>query len=397
MLREGPLSMFVRETQPSKSNTPRASPLQRFAETSTGDPMFRLLAATTATLLLAATARAEISAPSLHDKLSPIVHNDPEAAALFADIQSDANDALHDTPNPIKTIVSEGHLGSDPNRIRTYQSLPDIDKIDALHYAWVVTLDEKYFTKLREFLLAWATVNVSEGNPINDTKLEPIIHAYADARKNLSPEDRTTIDRYLSAMAHAIIGARQKRPDTLIINWQSHRLKTIGLIAFLLNDDELTTYTIDGYRAQLRNNLRPDGSTLDFEMRDALHYQCYDLEPLLSLAIAADQRGIDLYHEQSPAGASLPKSVAFLVPFCERTKLHPEFVHSTVEFDRQRAASGDRMYKAGRPFDPHMGTLSLELAAYWDKSLIPLLAKIVHSNHHRYPTWQIVLNDATRK
>jgi hypothetical protein len=359
--------------------------------------MFRLLAATAATFILAVAARAETVAPGLHDKLAAIIHRDPEAAGLFADIRQSADDALHDTPYPIKTIVSEGHLGSDPARIRTYDSLPDIDKIDALHYAWVVTLDEKYFTKLREFLLAWASVNVSEGNPINDTKLEPVIQAYSDARNFVSPQDRIVIDRWLSAMGHAIIDARQKRPDTLTTNWQSHRLKTIGLIGFLLIDDSLTSFAIDGYRRQLRDNLRPDGSTLDFEIRDALHYQCYDLEPLLSLAIAADQHGVDLYHEESPAGASLPKSVAFLVPYCERTKLHPEFVHSTVEFDRQRAASGDRMYKAGRPFDPRMGTQSLEFAAYFDKSLVPLLAKVVGTSHRRYPTWQIVLNDASRK
>jgi hypothetical protein len=359
--------------------------------------MLRILAPLTAAFLCTLAARAETTAPVLHDKLAAIIHADPEAAELFADIRQSADDALHDTPYPIKTIVSEGHLGSDPDRIRTYQSLPDIDKIDSLHYAWVVTLDEKYFTKLREFLLAWATVNVSQGNPINDTKLEPILHAYADARKSLSSDDRTVINRWCATMAHAIIDARQKRPDTLTTNWQSHRLKTIGLVAFLLNDDELIAYTIDGYRAQLRDNLRPDGSTLDFEIRDALHYQCYDLEPLLSLAIAADQHDVDLYHERSPAGASLPNSVAFLVPYCEGTKLHPEFVHSTVEFDRQRAASGDRMYKAGLPFNPHMGTQSLELGAYFDKSLVPLLAKVVGTTHHRYPTWQIVLNDATRK
>ncbi|MGN6369506.1 MAG: alginate lyase family protein [Phycisphaerae bacterium] len=359
--------------------------------------MLRTSAVFTAACLCTIAARAAVSAPALHDKLARIVHSDSEAAALFSDLRKQADDALHDAPNPIKTIVSEGHLGSDPDRIRTYQSLPDIDKINALHYAWVVTLDEKYFTKLREFLLAWASVNVSQGNPINDTKLEPLIYAYADARKSLSPDDRRVINRWCSTMAHALIDAMAQRPDTLVINWQSHRLKMIGLVAFLLHDDQLTSFAIDGYRKQLRDNLRPDGASIDFEVRDALHYHCYDLEPLLSLAIAADQHGIDLYHEQSPAGASLPKSVAFLLPFCDGSKPHPEFVHSTVDFDRQRAASGDRMYQAGRAFDPHMATHTLELAAYFDPSLVPLLARITHASHPRYPTWQIVLNDTLRK
>ena len=43
-------------------------------------------------------------------------------------------------------------------------------------------------------------------------------------------------------------------------------------------------------KKQIAANLRPDGSSLDFHERDALHYHCYDLEPLLTLAIAASQR-----------------------------------------------------------------------------------------------------------
>jgi hypothetical protein len=358
--------------------------------------MLRILFALTAALFCS-VARAEITATVLHEKLAAIVHGDAEAAELFSDVRHAADAALDDKPNPLKTIISEGRLGSDPERIRTWQSLPDFDKIDALHYTWLVTLDDKYLAKLREFLLAWANLNVSQGNPINDTKMEPAFLAYADTRTHFSPEDRLALDQWLSTTGHALIDNMSKRPDTLTINWQSHRLKMIGLAGFITGDESLKSFAIEGYRKQLKENLRPDGSSLDFEVRDALHYHCYDLEPLLSLAIAADQHGIDLYHEQSPAGASLEKSVAFLIPFCDGTKTHAEFVHSTVEFDRQRAASGDHEYKAGHRFNPAMGTHTLELDAYFDKSVIPLLTKITRSSHHRYPTWQTVLNDAMRK
>lgn len=340
---------------------------------------------------------AEPSLSAERSRLAGLVRSDPEAGQLYGDLHQAAEGTLHDRPYPIKTIVSEGRLGSDPERIRTYESLPDMDKIDALHAAWLITNDQKYLAKLHEFLLSWGSTNVSEGNPINDMKVEAAVTAYGDTRSLFSAEERSVIDGWLRTMGHALIDNIGKKANSSNTNWQSHRLKMIGFAAFILDDDALKRYTIEGYRRQVDENLRPDGSTLDFEIRDALHYQCYDLEPLLTLAIAADRAGVDLYSYQSPTGASLAKSVAFLVPYCEGTKAHPEFLNSKDDFDRKRAASGDNMYKAGHPFNPHMGLHSLELAAYFDRSLVPLVCKLADPNCKRYPTWRIVLNDATRK
>jgi hypothetical protein len=329
-----------------------------------------------------------------HTSLQQLVASDPEAARCFRDIKAAADDALHDQPFPIQTIVSEGHLGSDPDRIRTYNSLPDLDKIDALHWAAVVTGQPQYLAKLHDFLLAWATTNISQGNPINDTKLEPAFLAYGDFRGTFSSADRAAVDRWLRATAHAIIDAKKKRPDCAINNWQSHRLKVVGLAAFILDDNGLKKYAIAGYKQQIADNLRPDGSSIDFEDRDALHYQLYDVEPLLTLAIVADHAGVDLYHYTAPSGASLPRAVAFLVPFCDGTRQHAEFVHSKVDFDRQRAASGDNSYKAGRLFNPHDAIGALELAAYFDPHLIPLVAKLANPHNPHFPTSQIVVNTA---
>jgi hypothetical protein len=157
----------------------------------------------------------------------------------------------------------------------------------------------------------------------------------------------------------------------------------------------LIDYTSRAFKEQVDKNLYPDGSSFDFHERDALHYHCYDLEPLLTLAAAADQSHIDLYSHVSPKGASIAKSVQFLVPYCDGTQTHAEWVHSKVSFDRKRADSGDAHFKAGALFEPRNGRRTLELAAYFDPSLDPLIIRLA-GDAERYPSWQMVLN-AVRK
>ena len=318
-----------------------------------------------------------------------------EAALCFKDIKDAADAALHDQPYPIKTIVSEGHLQSDPNRIRTYESLPDMDKIDALHWAFIVTGDPRYLAKLHAFLLSWATTNVSEGNPINDTKLDAAFSAYGDTRTTFTSDERATIDHWLRATAHALIDKLAQSPnDHAKSNWQSHRSKMIGFGPSSFDDSDLKKYTLTRYKQQIADNLLPSGSSLDFEERDALHYQLYDLEPLLTLAIIADQSNVNLYSYVAPTGASLPKSVAFLLPFCEGTEKHAEFVHSKVDFDRQRAPPATTATKPAIYSIPRDGIGCLELAAYFSPNIVPLIARLCDSNAKRFPTWQTVLNAA---
>jgi len=176
-------------------------------------------------------------------------------------------------------------------------------------------------------------------------------------------------------------------------NWNSHRLKVAGLIGFLLDDADLITYAVEGFKTQIESNLRPDGSSLDLHQRDALHYHCYDLEPLLLLAVAARQNGIDLYHYRSPNGASLAKSVEFLVPYCDGTRTHAEWVHTKVKFDRARADAGEKGFSPGSAFDPREGRRVLELASLFDAGYKRLVAQLYTKGAVEYPSWQAVLNE----
>jgi hypothetical protein len=154
----------------------------------------------------------------------------------------------------------------------------------------------------------------------------------------------------------------------------------------------LIDQTIKMYEKQITQNILPDGSSIDFHERDALHYQLYDMQPLLTLAIAARNNKYDFYNYRSPTRSSLAGAVAFLLPFANGSQTHAEFVNSTVAFDRQRAAAGEGEYKAGRIWNPHAAQPVLELAEQFDPTLLPLIKKLAGSTAKRFPTWQIVLN-----
>jgi len=100
---------------------------------------------------------------------------------------------------------------------------------------------------------------------------------------------------------------------------------------------------------------------------------------------------VNYYPYQSPATSSIKKSVDWLVPYLNGEKTHPEFVNSTVNFDRERAKNNEPGYKAGSLFDPKSGVRTLLLAAYFDADLLPIARKLLLTED-AYPAWQSVVN-----
>ncbi len=298
-----------------------------------------------------------------------------ENQRLLKSVQAEADGALQYKPNPIATIVSEGKLASDPAKIKSLASLQDMTKMAALGLAFAATGESKYSDKAREFVLAWARTHKSQGNPINDSKLEPLFWTFDLLRLQFSPAERGEIEAYCRAVAQT-----EHKKARFRDNWRSHQLKVIGLAGMAANDVELSRYACDEMLKHIALNLLPDGSSSDFKHRDAIHYHIYTLEPLITLAIAAKNNGLSqnvhtFYGYEAPNGASLRKSVDFLVPYFTGKKTHAEFVHSRVGFDKKRADAGEKGYKIGALFNPEKARHVLELASFFEPSLLEILAK----------------------
>ena len=331
-------------------------------------------------------------------RLAELVASDRDVAALFRSLQRTADESLQQTPQPARQLLSEGRLDSDPQKKQTKESLRDMPKLYALGQAYAVTQDKRYAEGAKRFILAWATTTEPTGNPIDATKLDLLISAYAVTRVEMSAAERQTVDGWLEQLAQQQINDRKPNSATSFNNWNSHRMKVIGLIGFVLQDRRLVQAAAEGFRQQVAADLMPDGSSFDFHERDALHYHCYTLEPLLELAIAAQQNGaVGLYQYAAPNGASLAKSVAFLVPFAEGKQQHAEYVNSRVDFDRRRGAAGQKGFEAGAPFDPKTARRTLELASFFEPGLSALVGQLDGTSSPRFSSWQMVLNEVGRQ
>ena len=329
--------------------------------------------------------------PEEKSRLIALIKSDDSAKSAFNKLQEEADSALHRDPKPIQTIQTQGQLAGSKAKVATATALKDMDALYALGYVYAVTGEAKYADKTRKIVLAWADINKPTGDPIDETNLESLFVAYDLTRSTFSDPERNAADAYLRKIIAEEWGAPQKTS-----NWQSHRLKVIGLAAYALNDQAEIDKAIDGFKQQIALNLEPDGSSFDFHERDALHYHVYDLEPLLALAIAAQKHGLNLYDFTAGNHASVHKSIDFLIPYCTGEKEHAEYVNSKVEFDRKRAANGQKDYKIGHPFEPEEGYMALCLASHFDPTLNQVLSKISSKKNLMQTNWILVLNAASR-
>ncbi len=284
-------------------------------------------------------------------------------------VSSVAKNALNDTPNPIDVVQVEGKLPSVPVAEASVNSLKDMPKLEALGEAYKASNDEKYADKAKEYLLAWAKVNHSTGNPINDAQLYNVINTYAlikdsDAIKN-DPDSQKKIESYLKSIANTELKSTWFNMSQ---NWNAHRIELIADVGFATNDKSLISQSMKLYKDFLGVNINSDGSTLDFHTRDALHYHNYDLQPLLRLAEVAGRNGYPgMFDYTTPNGGSLRKAVDFEIPYITGTKSHIEFKNSIIAFDRQRAEAGVKGM-AVAPFNPKKAQYIIELATELDPS-----------------------------
>ncbi len=335
--------------------------------------------------------------PESRQRLAHLVATDTNAVKAFAKLQKEADSALDNPGHPIATLRAASTLEADAAKIKTKASLRDMKALEALGYAYAATGKPAYAQAAQHMILNWATVNQPSGNPIDETKLEPLFMAYDLTHPSFSEAEKKKVESWLLDIAEREKKSGEKKGATSMNNWQSHRLKIVGQIGFLLGKKPYIDYAVQGYKQQIEANLRPDGSSFDFHERDALHYHCYDLEPLLSLAVTAELNGVSLYPYEAPNGASLPKAVAFLAPYCLGEKTHAEFVQSKVAFDQERAKAGEEKFEAGRLFNPQDGRKVFELAAFFDPSWLKVVSHLDEYLTSRRSSWRLVLNQVERQ
>lgn len=326
------------------------------------------------TALLVACCQAALAAPQALSQCQPAVSN-PASKALLAAAQRH----LGDQPNPLPHLHTEGTLPNHGIREQSIAAEKDWPVMRQAALAWRLSGDPRYLKQVDAYLGAWASVYQPDFNPIDETNLDLLINAYALTADSLSPPTREASRRLINNLGNGYVARIQQfhgqKKGTQTNNWQSHRVKLVTVAAAALGDRTLLEQARQLFKQQIADNVLPDGSVTDFQDRDALHYVVYDLEPLVQAALAAKPYDVGGdWLNINANGASLGAAIDWLVPYATGQRSHQEFVHTHVQFDKDRAGAGEAGYSG--TWQPKSSATLFWLAAQLDKRYLPVARQL---------------------
>jgi len=145
---------------------------------------------------------------------------------------------------------------------------------------------------------------------------------------------------------HRIAQMQLDRPRTPNNNWQAKRMKIVGIVGCITQNQPMKDFALSGLKEHINTAYYADSTCRDLVQRDALHYHISGLKPLLSIFINLSKfdSDFDLFDYIAPQGASVEKSVAYVLPFATGKKVRKEWTNSQVALDHQRAASSLEEY-----------------------------------------------------
>lgn len=320
--------------------------------------------------------------------LKNILNQNNQAKILYDSIYLAAFQSLKLIPQPVDEIHYEGLLENNPKRIKTTQSLKDMDIVVSMIYASYGTDNEIFAEKIKFYVLAWAITFKPDGNPINENKLDALFWGYYLTKDHFDEAERENVEKWMVTIAEK----EMQRPQTPNNNWEAKRLKIIGTIGCILNKNNMKDHAIDGFRKYIETAYYADGTSNDLKTRDALHYHTSGLTPCISAFINLSKldSGFDLFRYASETGSSIKKSVEYVIPYATGEKQRKEWTNSKVKLDRERAAAGFQEYQPGKLFEPQKAFPMFEWASYYNPEWYSIFEK---SKTEKYTaTWIGLLN-----
>lgn len=272
-----------------------------------------------------------------------------------------------DTPEPIFEIRYEGLLDNNPARVKTVRHLVDMDKLALFSWHYAIYEDGRSLEKMKEFSLSWAETFKATGNPINENKLLPVVYAYIMIQSDLNREERETMRKWLIDMAVAEID-NDRVP---LNNWETKRINLVGTIGIILENETFLSWAEERTRYYLEHALFSDGTSRDIRQRDAISYHVSGLKPLLQFLITLENergRGRDFFHYSTTTGASIARSLDFVVPYARGEKVYRQWENSKVPLDQERASAGLEKYQPGVAYDPEQSYETMAMAGFFDST-----------------------------
>jgi hypothetical protein len=297
----------------------------------------RCLAVATASFLATAAQGSTFALISPAQAASLTQRANPTAVeALLSDARSKSARPTH-----ARAVVhTAGLLPGEGDRTASLEAQEDWRQTQLQALAFRLSEDPRHLAAARRYIDAWLDIYHPSYSPIDETALSAFFIGFDLVQDKLSAQTIERMRAFAGELTHGYLAQRPARgdPSTERNNWQSHRIKLATAGAYLSGDARLIEQARQAFRKHLGINLRPDGTTYDFEQRDALHYVVYTLEPMLVAALMGQAHGEDWYAMKGVNGAELKLSIQWLAPYARGERTHEEFVNTTVAFDRRRAA-----------------------------------------------------------
>ncbi len=297
------------------------------------------------------------------------------ARLVPADVAAPAVEAARLTldreARPIPLVRTAGLLPGEGLRTVSIWAQNDWREIRMQALAYRLTGEAAHAERAIANLNAWMASYSPSFNPIDETQLPSLLFGF-DLLQELLPA--AMVERVREFSARLAIGYLADKVlvgdhNTESNNWHSHRIKIAAAGAFASGDSALVAKTRSAFMRHVLRNIRPDGGTLDFEERDALHYVVYTLEPMLMAASMAAAHGEDWYGAPETQGR-IALALEWLKPYALGERTHEEFVRSTVAFDRKRAQAGVKDFSG--PFDRYKAVNVYWIAARLDSRFEPV-------------------------
>ncbi|MCH7752822.1 MAG: alginate lyase family protein [Planctomycetes bacterium] len=222
--------------------------------------------------------------------------------------------------------------------------------------------------------MAWIRACRPTGHMVNDNKLTPCFLAFHMLGKGLPRKEQQEFIDWAVEMGERHI--RSWKDRSAGGNKAAKRIKMVVLAAAVADRKDWLEWADEKIQLHLQASLRPDGRSLDLEHRDAMHYHLSCLSEMLQGAHAGRLSAIDSFDRTTPEGASIRKSIEFMLPYARGEKVHKEWVNSHSSIDQRRWEAGDPYYRPGKPWDPSEAYTTLVLASSFDPSYKKLLATL---------------------
>jgi hypothetical protein len=205
-----------------------------------------------------------------------------------ARLLEEADRARSRPPGPVAQLSSAGATSlDDPLVTATRAAFEDADDAVILALAYRATGEAAYLDATRARLVAWARTHEPSGNPIDESRLDALVHAYTLIRGDLLVGHELGIRAWLARMREAQ-RAWRLGPRTARNNHRTHQLKMLLLLDRALGDEPAFAGDVAAAEAHAGENLdAATGESVDLRERDALYYHVYNLDAWLEIALAS--------------------------------------------------------------------------------------------------------------